>query len=163
MKIIKLFLFALILISAVTACTPKTASIPGLLSDDETLLTIEGANIDSMTMGEFRALEQKEFTLTRTNSKGKTTTGTYTGVQPSVLLKAIGAQDYSSIKLTASDGYEQIYTKDIMEAPDALFAILQDGAPISEDAEDGQIWFCAGEGFEANYWTKYVTKITVEP
>ena len=130
-------------------------------SHDRRLITFEGAALESMSREEFLALEQIEVTLTRTNSKGKTTVGTYSGVRWSVLAEAIGAQDANSIRVIASDGFEQAYALDVLVAAGSLFALLKDGGPLTEEETNGQLWFCAGEDYTANFWTKYIAKIVV--
>ncbi|HHX54061.1 MAG TPA: hypothetical protein GX704_04045 [Clostridiales bacterium] len=131
-------------------------------ADDEILLAFEGAESKQLTRGEFLALEQLTVELTRTNSKGETTTGTYQGVHWSVLAEAIGAEDAQSVEVVASDGFGQAYTMDVLTAADSVFALYKDGDPITEEEESGQIWFCAGNDFTANYWSKYVVKIVVK-
>ncbi|HBG01249.1 MAG TPA: hypothetical protein DDW87_06725 [Firmicutes bacterium] len=128
---------------------------------DQLLLTFEGAAVETITREEFLALEQIEVTLTRTNSRGKTTVGIYGGVRWNVLAEAIGAQDAQSIRVVASDGFEQAYSLDVLEAPGSLFALFKDGEPITEEETNGQVWFCASEDYTANYWTKFVAKIVV--
>lgn len=130
--------------------------------DDEILLSFEGALVEQITRREFMALEQMTVELTRTNSKGKTTTGTYTGVHWKTLAEAIGAQDEQGVKVVASDGFEQAYPIEVLMAQDSLFALYKDGEPITEEEENGQVWFCAGETFTANYWTKFIVKIVVK-
>ncbi|HHT91574.1 MAG: hypothetical protein QM451_12675 [Bacillota bacterium] len=130
-------------------------------AQEEVLLRLEGAVLESMTREEFLALEQIEVVLTRTNSRGKTTVGTYRGVRWSELAKAIGAEEAKSIRVVASDGFEQAYTLDVLKAPGSLFALSKDGEPITEEPQNGQIWFCASEDYTANYWTKFVAKIVV--
>jgi hypothetical protein len=131
-------------------------------ADDEILLTFEGASVEQMTVGEFMALEQMTVELTRTNSKGKTTTGAYTGVHWKTLAEAIGAQNAQSVKVVASDGFEQAYPMEVLMAPNSLFAVYKDGEPITEEDGNGQVWFCADEEFTANYWTKFIVKIVAK-
>ncbi len=139
---------------------PNSSEIEPL--EDEILLTFEGASVEQMTRGEFLALEPLTVELTRTNSKGKTTTGTYTGVHWETLAEAIGAQDAKSVELEASDGYVQAYSMDSLKAPTSVFALYKDGEPITEEEHNGQVWFCASEDYTANYWAKFVVKITVK-
>lgn len=128
---------------------------------ERVLLTFEGAEIEQMTVAEFLSLEQITVHLVRTNSKGKTTTGDYTGVHWTVLSKAIGAERANSIEVVASDGFVQAYPLEVLEAEDSLFALYKDGEAISEEDESGQLWFCAGAAFTANYWSKYLVKIVI--
>ncbi len=130
--------------------------------NEEILFTIEGAELAAMTRGEFMALQQCKYYITRTNSKGETTSGDYSGVKWGVLAEAIGApENAQSVTVIASDGFSQAYTMEILNADKSLFAIYKDGVPITEEADNGQIWFCADESFTANYWTKFMTKIVI--
>ena len=91
MKAIKqvlIFLVILIVLS-VSACAAQPA-VSESVSNDEILFTIEGADKTELTMGEFLALEQCTYSITRTNSKGETTTGDYTGVKWENLAETIG-------------------------------------------------------------------------
>lgn len=110
---------------------------------------------------EFLALPQIEKHLSRTNSKGETSEADYSGVHWSELAKALNFDPDTTVTLVASDGYEVVLTSDILNDPDSLFAITQDGAPIESEG-DGKVWFCASENFTANYWVKYVAKIVIE-
>lgn len=115
---------------------------------DEVLVEIEGAQKTQLTRGEFLALEQCTYNITRTNSKGKTTTGEYSGVKWGILAEAIGApKDALSVMVIASDGFSQAYSMDILNAEKSVFAIYKDSAFITEEDENGQIWFCADENF----------------
>jgi hypothetical protein len=169
----KLFALFLAIVLTLCACGTKTgessSAAQGAASgskfpwaDDEILLTFEGAAAEQMTVKEFMELEQMTVELTRTNSKGKTTTGIYTGVHWKTLAEAIGAQDAQSIKVVASDGFEQAYPMEVLMAPGSLFAVYKDGEPITEEKENGQVWFCADEEFTANYWSKFIVKIVIE-
>ena len=137
------------------------ASFPSYAQEDAILLTFEGAQVDSITWEEFLALEQLAVELTRTNSKGKTTTGVYTGVHWNVLAEAIGAQQAKAVQVIASDGFEQVYPLEVVQAADSVFALYKDGEPITEDPKNGRVWFCASEDYTANFWTKFIVKIVV--
>ncbi len=157
-----------LLVSVFAGCSAQpaqqSAEPSGVNLGDESmvLFTVEGANVSSMTLGEYLALEQMTVTLSRTNSHGETFTGTYEGVHFTTLKDALGIGDFSSIELEASDGYTMVYTADILEDADSVFAVIQDGAAIESEG-DGHMWFCGSENFTANNWCKYVVKITVVP
>jgi hypothetical protein len=147
--------------------TPETFSEESETQDagqsaEETLLKcFIGENKSTISEADFLALPQIEKTLTKTNSKGETTTGNYKGVHWSEIAKFIGADLLSSIVLVASDGYEVTLTSDILNDEDSLFAYYHDGVNIESEG-DGRIWFCASENFTANNWVKYVEKLVVE-
>ena len=67
----------------------------------------------------------------------------------------------NSIEVVASDGFVKAYPLEVLEAEDSLFALYKDGEAISEEDESGQLWFCAGAAFTANYWSKYLVKIVI--
>lgn len=130
-------------------------------AEGEILLTFEGAAVDALTLEEFLSLPQMTVKLTRTNSRGKTTTGHYTGVHWKVLAEAIGVQGARSVQVIASDGFEQVYPLEVLEAEDAVFALYKDGQPITEEEGNGKVWFCASEAYTANFWTKFIVKIVI--
>lgn len=138
------------------------AEIVGLVADEEVILTFEGASAEQMTMGEFKALPMQEVELSRTNSKGETVVGVYTGVLWTDLAAAIGASAESNISIIASDDYQMAYTPTELNAEGSIFAIAKDGEAISPADEAGKVWFCASESLTANYWGKYIVKIVVE-
>lgn len=115
----------------------------------------------TLTEEQFLALPQIEKKLKRTNSKGETVEGTYKGVHWKDLAKAIGADENSTVTFVASDKYESSATPDMLNDPDSLFALYQDGEYIKSDG-DGRVWFCVSENFTANYWAKYLVKIVIE-
>ncbi len=114
-----------------------------------------------LTEADFLSLPQIEKTLTKTNSKGETTTGVYKGVHWTEIADFIGADATSDVVIVASDGYEMSITADMLNDPDSLFALYQDGDNIESEG-DGRVWFCASETFTANNWVKFVTKIVIE-
>ncbi len=121
------------------------------VGDERTLISKE----------DFMALPQIEKKLTRVNSKGQLTEGVYVGVHWSEIARAVGIDPDTSVTLVASDGYEVMLTSDVLNDPDSLFAITQDGEPIKSDG-DGKTWFCASENFTANHWAKYIVKIVID-
>lgn len=114
-----------------------------------------------LTKDEILSLEQIEKTLSKTNSKGETTTGTYKGVHWSVLAEHLGISADATIKCVASDGYEVVLTSDIINDPDSLFALYENGEEI-KSSENGYVWFAASENFTANNWAKYVVEVVVQ-
>lgn len=162
MRKLKWILFSIVFMIALSAlgCGPNSSN--ATTNGDEVLFTIEGAEKTELTRAEFMALEQCVFHISRTNSKGVTTTGDYSGVNWDVLCEAIGVPtDAESVTLIASDGFTQAYSMDVLYAEKSMFAIEKDGLPITEESENGQVWFCADESYTANYWTKFVTKIVI--
>ena len=155
-------LFAFAACGTEQAPAEQPAEIVGLVADEEVILTFEGASVEQMTMGEFKALPMQEVELSRTNSKGETVVGVYTGVLWTDLAAAIGAAPESNINIIASDDYQMAYTPAELNAEGSIFAIAKDGEAISPADEAGKVWFCASESLTANYWGKYIVKIVVE-
>ncbi len=159
-KPVLIFLLILSVLSA-SACAVQPVDAESF-NNDGVLFTVEGANKTELTLVEFLAIEQCTYNITRTNSKGETTTGDYAGIRWEALAEAVGApDDAQSVTLVASDGYSQAYTMDILSAEKSIFAIEKDGQPITLEEENGQVWFCADESYTANYWTKFITKIVI--
>ena len=130
-------------------------------SDEPLIKCFVGDKKVILTEADFLSLPQIEKTLTKTNSKGETTTGVYKGVHWTQIAEFIGADVMSDAVIVASDGYEVTITTDMLNDPDSLFALYQDGEYIASE-EGGRVWFCASENFTANNWVKYVTKIVIE-
>ena len=99
--------------------------------------------------------------MTKTNSKGETTTAVYEGVHWSELADFLDTSAETDLVLVASDDYEMSINSDMLNDPDSLFALYQDGEEI-ESEDDGRVWFCASENFTANNWVKYVVKVVIE-
>ncbi len=110
---------------------------------------------------DFLALPQTERFLSRTNSHGITTEGTFTGVEWSALADIIGFDAKNSATLVASDGFEVIMTSMYLNEDESMFALYQDGEYI-RSKDNGRIWFCVGETFTANFWVKYIEKIIID-
>jgi hypothetical protein len=150
-------------VSAVASPTAAQTPAPTALTDKSVVvLTFEGATKTSMTLGEFQALKQETRTLSYTNKKGVTTTGSYSGVQWKVLAKAIGVTKYSSLEVTASDGYKITLTAAMVDDVNSLFALQKDGAQI-ESKGNGYVWFCPSANFTANNQAKYIVTIKIVP
>ncbi len=98
--------------------------------------------------------------ISRTNSAGETSTGTYKGVAWSELANFAGVDVDSTIGAVASDGYEIELTSDMLNDPQSMFALYENGEPI-ESQDGGEVWFCAGEAFSANNWAKYLVELKV--
>ena len=151
----RLFSVALTILLAFAAlgCTQTAKTSP-------VVLTFEGANKSQMTQAEFLALDQVTMELSRTNSKGKTTTGTYSGPLFRDVLEFAGVSEYSSILLIASDGYENEYTPDIVNDDLTFFTLTADGEQLTQES-GGPVMLCAGNQ-TANMWAKSVIKVVAK-
>ncbi len=157
-----LMLLAILLFAACSTQSVSTENDSNAKNDSEILFVIEGAEKTELTRADFSAIEQYTYTISRTNSKGETTTGDYSGIAWTALADVIGApSEIQSVTLIASDGYSQAYTLDILTTGKSIFALEKDGKPITEEAENGQVWFCADESYTANNWMKFIEKIVI--
>ena len=77
-----------------------------------------------------------------------------------VLAEAIGAQQAKAVQVIASDGFEQVYPLEVVQAADSVFALYKDGTHYRR-SKNGRVWFCASEDYTANFWTKFIVKIVV--
>ena len=73
---------------------------------------------------EFLALPQIEKELTKTNSKGETTTAVYEGVHWSEIADFLDTSEQTDIVLVASDDYEMSINSDMLNDPDFPFCSL---------------------------------------
>ncbi len=132
------------------------------ITDSTIVLTVVyGDDTFTFTKDELCALDTAKVQLTRTNSSGVTTTGTYTGVTWATLADAVGCSSSSNVLAVSSDSYQSLISSSIMLDADSLFALYQEDEYI-ESEEDGYIWFCASENYTANYWVKYIVTLTVQ-
>ncbi len=126
------------------------------------LLTITvGGEAKAITEEDFMALPQLEHEISRTNSFGETVVGVYKGVHWSEIANFVGADPESTITVIASDGYEIKLTPDMLNDPQSMFALYQDGEYIESDG-DGKVWFAVSENFTANNWAKYLVQIVID-
>ena len=131
-------------------------------SSDETMLKLfVGDTKYTMTESDFLALPQMTVTLSKTNKAGETTTGEYEGVHWTDIADLLEIDPDVAVTLVASDDYEVQLESDVLNDPDSVFALYQDGETI-ESENGGRVWFCASENYTANNWVKYVVKIVVD-
>jgi len=149
----------LISISAVLPDNNSTAAN----TDNQTLLKcFVGDQKKFLTEKDFLALPQDTQTISKTNSKGVTTTAEYKGVHFADICKAIGADPQTAkVTLVASDGFESSPTNEMLNDPQSLFSLYENGDYIESEG-DGRVWFTCSENFTANNWVKYITKIVIE-
>jgi len=150
----------LISIIAVKSATDTTSTAS---ATSETLLKcFVGDEKKMLTEADFMALPQDTQTISKTNSKGVATTAEYKGVHFADICKAIGADPKTAkVTLVASDGYETSPTNEMLNDPQSLFSLYENGEYIESEG-DGRVWFTCSENFTANNWAKFVTKIVIE-
>lgn len=130
-------------------------------SEEKFLTFVIDGKEKNLSKEEFLSLEQMEKKLSKTNSKGVTTTGTYKGVHWTKIAEHFSITTDKTIVCVASDGYEVTLTSDIINDKDSLFALYENGEEI-KSSDNGYIWFAASENFTANNWVKYVVKVVVQ-
>ena len=110
---------------------------------------------------EFMSLPIIEHEISRTNSYQETTVGVYKGVHWSELAKKFEFDADVNAKFVASDGFEALSTSDILNHPDTMIALYQDGEYIRSEG-DGKVWLAVSDEFTANNWIKFISKIIIE-
>ncbi len=123
-------------------------------------ITVDGESTE-LTKADFESLEMVEHEISKTNNNDETTTAMYKGVQWPVLAAHLELDLDSTVLAVASDGYEVELTSDMLNDPQSMFALYEDGEPI-ESENGGEVWFCAGEAFTANNWAKFVVQLIVQ-
>ena len=152
MKKSLLIIAALLLVMAVCgACGAK---------EEEAVWTIavEGADKDTFTSNDYDKLDEVTIDVVLKKKDGTETNQSWTGVLLSDVLESLGVEDYTSVTLTASDGYAKDYTPDIVDDPLTILGTSVDGEAIS--AEDGYVQSVAGSQ-SGSMWIKMLTSITV--
>ena len=95
---------------------------------------------------------------TTTNSKGESSTSTYTGYRLSDVLAAAGVTDYTTVKAVANDGYETELTLDSANSEYTLLAIEKD----KETGEEGTVWVAPCLEDASSAYCKLVVEIVAE-
>jgi hypothetical protein len=121
-------------------------------------VAVTGADKDTFTSNDYDKLDEVSIDVVLKKSDGTETDETWTGVLLSDVLESLGVGQYSSVTLTASDGYAKDYTPDLVNDPLTIIGTSVNGEALS--AEDGYIEAVAGsEG--GNMWIKMLISITV--
>ena len=121
-------------------------------------ITIEGADKSEFTSVDYSKLEEVSADTVLAKKDGSTKEQTWEGVLLKDVVEYIGAGDYTSITVEASDGYAKDYTPDIVNDSLTLLGTKSDGEAISED--DGYVQTVVGNQ-PGNMWIKMLVKITV--
>lgn len=147
---------------SITASKSDTSEADASKTSETLLKCFVGDEKKMLTEEDFMALPQDTQTISKTNSKGVSTTAEYTGVHFADICKAIGADPQTAkVTLVASDGYESSPTNEMLNDPQSLFSLYENGEYIESDG-DGRVWFTCSENYTANNWAKYITKIVIE-
>lgn len=147
---VKMFLIIAILLAAaaIGACSAQQAGWS---------IAIAGAEKTEFISTDYTKLNVVTIEATLKTKDGTTTTQKYEGVFLSDVIEYLGAGEYASVTVEATDGYSKDYTPDIVNDPLTILAIKADGQPLGDA---GPVESVAG-GQTGNMWIKNVSKITV--
>ncbi len=116
---------------------------------------VNGAEVTNETLD---GLHIYKIDATATNSKGESSTSTYTGYRLSDVLAAAGVTDYTTVKAVANDGYETELALESANSEYTLVAIEKD----KELGEDGTIWVAPCLEESSSAYCKLVVEIVAE-
>jgi hypothetical protein len=157
----------LIAVMALTACAGAAPA-----ADESNLspatMTIVGKNgkETAVTIDTLKGMDIAEFTTEQGTSKSGPVKDTHKGVLLNMLFEKLGfdTSALSGIKVTASDGFEKVYSREQLDDPEKLFLTYEQNGKTLSDADNKQATFfviAKNEQFKNN-WTKYVSKITLQ-
>lgn len=132
------------------ACAPK--------EEMEWTIAIEGAEKTEFTSADYAKLSKVSVDTVLSTKDGTTIEQTWEGVLLKDVIEYIGAGDYTSVTMVASDGYAQEYTVELVEDSMTVLGIKVNGEALGE--EDGYVQSVAGSQ-TGNMWIKMLAKITV--
>lgn len=163
MKKVLLLLLVLVLALGMVACadTNNTADDTATKTEEAVsnafTIAIEGADKTELTQSDLAGLDQVTIEATKTKKDGTSSTDEYTGVLISDVLAWAGVTDYTTITLTASDGYSADITNDML-SDKAILATAMNGEALTED--DGYVMSVL-EGQGGNVWVTGIVTITI--
>jgi len=164
MKKIKVVFWAgiFLLVTVICHAAPQAEAriAPPVLFIPEWTLTIVTPNGEKQ-FGSVDAAALSVLTMEATlrNSRGEENTSTYTGVRLADVLKAVGASDFSSLTIIASDDFSVSYSRDLAMADDTLIAWEIDGAILTTDPP---LRMAPKQGV-GNQFVRQVVRIVVNP
>lgn len=134
---------------------PEILDRTGKVQFGEFSFLVNGAEVTNATL---EGLHIYKIDAATTNSKGETSTSTYTGYRLSDVLAACGVTGYASVKAVANDGYETELTLDSANSEYTLVAIEKD----KETGEDGTVWVAPCLEDSSKAYCKLVVEIVAE-
>ena len=138
----------ILIAAACTACAPAPAEEP------EWSITVEGADKTTFTSLDYAELEEVQIEVTNKDQS----TSAWEGVQLSDVLDYLGAAEFSSVTVTASDGYAQDYTPEIANEEMTILGTKLDDSALT--ADDGFVAAIAGNQ-PPRMTVRMLVKITV--
>ena len=163
MKKVLFLLLALVLAIGMVACANTNNAADDTATPTEEAvanaftIAIEGADKTEITQSDLTGLDQVTIEATKTKKDGSSSTDEYTGVLISDVLTWAGVTDYTTITLTASDGYAADITKDML-SDKAIFATAKNGEAFT--ADDGYVMSVL-EGQGGNVWVAGIVTIKI--
>ena len=149
-KLLAAVLMIIMVAAMLIACAPK--------EETSWAITIEGAEKAEFTSADYAKLSKVSVDTVLSTKDGTTKEQTWEGVTLKDVIEYIGAGDYTSVTMEASDGYAQDYTVELVEDSMTVLGTKVNGEILGE--EDGYIQSVAGSQ-PGNMWIKMLTKITV--
>lgn len=132
------------------ACAPKEEMV--------WTITIEGADKTEFTSADYAKLGEVSVDTVLKTKDGTTKEQTWIGVLLKDVIEYIGAGEYTSVTMEASDGYTQDYTVELVDDSMTVLGTKVNGEVLGE--EEGYVQSVAGSQ-PGNMWIKMLTKITV--
>ena len=169
MKKVLIVLFAVLVLATLAACqqgggeatpapTQEATAEPTAAAGEDWSVAVTGAEKEAFTKADYDTLEETTFDATKKKKDGSETTNSYTGVLITDVLEFLGATDYETITITASDGYSADITKDML-GEKAILASEIDGEPLEVDAKP---LMSVLEGQGGNTWVTAIASIEVK-
>ena len=134
---------------------PEILDRTGKVQFDGFSFLVNGAEVTNATL---EGLHIYKIDAVTTNSKGETSTSTYTGYRLSDVLAACGVTGYAAVKAVANDGYETGLTLASANSEYTLVAIEKD----KETGEDGTVWVAPCLEDSSKAYCKLVVEIVTE-
>ena len=156
MKKLSLILLVLMLAAAVIGCSSNQEE----QGAPAWTITVEGIGDSAAQFTDLDAakLTMKKVEATLKKKDGSEITQNWEGVPLKEVLEYLGAEDYESVTVEASDGYAKDYSLDIINREETILGLKLEGEALGE--EDGPVQ-AVPTGESGNMWIKNVTKITV--
>ncbi|HZK24792.1 MAG TPA: molybdopterin-dependent oxidoreductase [Oscillospiraceae bacterium] len=159
MKKLSLLLVVLLLSVALIGCSQPEEETP--TADPAWTISIVGVEAEPIDFTDLDTAElsQKDVEAVKKKKDGTEITENWQGVPLKEVLAAVGAADYQSVTVEASDGYAQEYTLEIINREETILGLVRDGEKLDE--ADGPVQMVpAGES--GNMYIKNLAKITVQ-
>lgn len=152
-------LTVLLLVAAVfMACGGQKA--PASQESATWSIAVEGADRAEFASTDYAQLDTVTVDAVLRTKDGSETAQTWEGVLLKDVLDAVGAKDYTSVTLEASDGYAKDYTPDLVNDSQTILGTVLNGEALT--ADEGYVEAVAASQ-PGNMWIKMLVKIKVNP